>query len=93
MRALPLAKYTAVRGKWTNWLQNVHFRAFASVDPWHRLRSHRSTAATGGEHTASDAVCSPPVGPLLRLERPEAQRWQAEGWQALLLINSQLRAD
>ena len=48
-------------------------RAFASVDPWHRLRSHRSTAATGGEHTASDAVCSPPVGPLLRLE---AQRWQ-----------------
>ena len=35
--------------------------------------SHRSTAATGGEHTASDAVCSPPVGPLLRLE---AQKWQ-----------------
>ena len=65
--------WLSIRGSRTFRLQNVHFRAFASVDPWHRLRSHRSTVATGAEHTASDAVCSPPVGPLLRLE---AQRWQ-----------------
>ena len=64
---IALASRLSTSGSGPFALGNVQFAVFAPVDPWHYRRSHRNQAESVGSHTASDAVCDRPIGPLVGL--------------------------